>query len=98
MESSVLLDKDKDETSDFSGYVFTFEQGGVFKSTKNGVTTTGTWQVNSSSNKLIINSGSAVKPLDDLSDDWIIVEKNDKLIKLKDDNDEHDEFLNFAVI
>lgn len=91
-------DKDKEETSDFAGYIFSFEQGGVFKSTKGGVTTTGTWQVNSSSNKLIINSGSGLKPLDDLSDDWIIDQKTDKLIKLKDDNDEHDEFLHFAVI
>ena len=95
---SYYWDKDKDETNDFSGYVFTFEKGGVFKAMKNGTTTTGTWQVNSSGTKLIINSGSTIKPLDDLSDDWIIVEKSDKLIKLKDDNDEHDEFLHFAVI
>lgn len=94
------FDKDKEETSDFAGYTFVFENGGAFKSTKNGTTTTGTWQVDNSSNKLIINAGVATKPLQDLSDDWIITEKSAKVIKLRDDrtDSDGDEFLTFEVL
>lgn len=97
-----FLDKDKEETSDFAGYTFVFEEGGVFKASKNGTTTTGTWQINSSSNKLIINTGVATKPLEELNDDWIITQKTSKVIKLKDDsgggNDDGDELLTFEAI
>lgn len=94
------FDKDKEETNNFSGYTFIFEAGGAFKASKNGVTTTGTWQVNTSSNKLIINTGVGTKPLEDLSDDWILTEKSTKIIKLRDDrdDDEGDEYLTFEVI
>lgn len=91
-------DKDKDEISDFSGYVFNFQSSGAFEATRNGVTTTGTWQITNSSDssqRLVINSGSTAKPLSDLDDDWIIVNMTDSKIELKDDNDEHLEELHF---
>lgn len=93
-------DKDKDETSDFAGYTFVFESGGIFKATKTGTTTTGNWQINSSGNRLIINTGVTTKPLDDLNDDWIITEKANKRIKLKDDRDgnDGDELLTLEVL
>ena len=92
-------DKDKDETSDFSGYTFIFEEGGIFKATKSGTSISGTWQLNSSSNKLIINTSVATKPLDELNDDWIILNKSDKKIELQDDRDDNEgeEFLTFEV-
>jgi len=94
------FDKDKEETSDFSSYTFAFETGGVFKATKNGATTIGTWQVDASSNKLIISTGVGTKPLGDLTDDWILTEKSSKVIKLRDDRNDNngDEFLTFEVI
>ncbi len=82
---SYYWDKDKDETSDFAGYTFNFKSNGVLEAVKSGVTTTGTWQHNSSSNKLIINIGTT-KPLTNATDDWLIQERNDNLIKLRDDN------------
>lgn len=94
---SYYWDKDKEETNNFSGYSFLFKDNGVLEALKNGATTTGTWQLNSSSNKLIIQIGTA-KPLDDLSDDWLIIEKSNTVIKLKDDNDTQLEELHFSVI
>jgi hypothetical protein len=93
-------DKDKDETNDFSGYVFQFLDNGSFVATRNGSTVTGTWQVtsNDGSQRLVINSGSTTKPLSDLDDDWIITEKTDSRIKLKDDNSEHLEELFFEAL
>ncbi len=93
---SYYWDKDKDETNDFSGYSFLFKDNGVLEALKNGVVSTGTWQVNSSSNKLIIFMG-ATNPLENLNDDWIIVEKTNSVIKLKDDNTTHLEELHFMV-
>jgi hypothetical protein len=90
-------DKDKDETNDFSGYTFNFQPSGAFESVKNSSTTTGTWNTGSDdgSQRLVISSGSATKPLSDLDDDWIIVSMTDTKIELKDDNDEHLEELHF---
>ncbi len=96
-EVTYYWDKDQDETSDFAGYTFNFKENGVFEASRNESLQTGTWSVNNSSQKLIINIGSA-KPLTDLIDDWIILEKTDNLIKLKDDNDEHLEELHFERI
>lgn len=94
---SYYWDKDKDETSDFAGYTFSFKSGGVFQATFAGSTTTGTWQVNDSSNKLIINI-AGTKPLDDLNDDWLILEKSNSSIKLKDDNNTQLEELHFQAL
>ncbi len=91
---SYYWDKDKDETSDFAGYVFTFQDNNVLKVVKNGVTTTGTWQHDASSNKLIINLGG-IKPLSNATDDWLLIERTDNLIKLRDDNTDHVEELHF---
>jgi len=90
-------DKDKEETHEFSGYTFQFKAGGVFEALKDDKLTSGSWSVNSSSQKLIINIGQ-VKPLEELTDDWIILEKSDQLIKLKDDNDEHVEEIHFRLL
>ncbi|MCB9299335.1 MAG: hypothetical protein H6566_01730 [Lewinellaceae bacterium] len=96
---SYYFDKDKDETSDFNGYTFTFLDGGVLEASQNGNVTAGTWRVadDDSRRKLIIVIGQA-KPLSDLSDDWIIVDWNDSKIKLQDDNTEHLEELHFSAI
>ncbi len=90
-------DKDKDETNDFSGYSFNFQSSGAFESVKNGTTATGTWNTGSDdgSQRLVISSGSAAKPLSDLDDNWIIVSMTDTKIELKDDNSEHLEELHF---
>lgn len=81
-------DKDKDETSDFNGYVFDFQADGVLIATKGTSTFNGTWVKNDSSNKLILNIHGTY-PLEEMTDDWLILEMNDTAIKLKDDNTEH---------
>lgn len=85
-------DKTKDETHKFSGYSFTFEEGGVLRSIRQGSTATGTWVQRSG--KLILFAGIA-DPLQELNDDWIVVERTETLIRLRDDNDEHVEELHF---
>jgi hypothetical protein len=84
----------KDETSKFTGYVFTFSNGGQITATNGTTTVTGTWS--ESSSKLTIDFGSH-PVFSKLSDDWLKEEKNSSSIKLKDDNPAKDEKLQFVL-
>lgn len=72
-----------DETYKFTGYSFTFNNGGQLTATNGSNTVTGTWSTGS--NKLIINFGTTAD-FTKLNDDWLIEEKTNSSIKLKDDN------------
>lgn len=95
---SLFTDSGNDETTDFNGYVFSFNAGGVLSVVKNGVTKTGTWSRNTSSNKFNIDLGAKVTgnlPLGELTDDWEIISITASEIKLTDDNPASAEFLTF---
>ncbi len=65
---------------------------------KNGVTTNGTWSINSSSNKFNIDLGPKIvsnKPLGELTDDWQILSNTATEIRLTDDNVTSNEFVTF---
>ena len=95
-EISWFWDKDKDETSDFAGYTFTFIENGELLAMKGGNTVyTGQWSHDNSSNKLVIKMAST-KPLEELTDDWIIKTMNDDKIELMDDNNDHLEEIHFV--
>ena len=84
-----------DETSNFSGYAFTFHDGGHLEATNGATTINGTWS--QGSNKLIINFGTT--PIfDDLNDDWLVEEQTSTSIKLKDDNPTQDDKLQFTIL
>lgn len=95
---TLFTDSGNNETSDFSGYIFTFASGGIVSAVKNGVTTTGVWSINNSSNKFNIDLGPKTdtnKPLGELTDDWKIISVSDSEIKLTNDNSSSNEFLTF---
>ena len=96
---SYFYDKDHEETSDFRNYSFSFDENGTFSATKNGETKTGTWHfgTDDSHAKLHISiTGNTV--LDELSDDWLIVNISDTKIELKDDNQSNQEVLHFSKL
>jgi hypothetical protein len=96
---TLFTDSGNDETSDFTGYTFTFSNSGTLSAIKNGITTNGTWNVSSSSNKFNINLGPKVdsnKPLGELTDDWKILSNTETVIRLTDDNSSSNEFLTFT--
>ncbi|PIQ17954.1 MAG: hypothetical protein COW66_08965 [Flavobacteriaceae bacterium CG18_big_fil_WC_8_21_14_2_50_34_36] len=77
---------DQDETSDFAGYEFVFHTDGTASVTLDAVSTPGTWSVTSSSEgqlKLILNFGLNF-PLDELEEDWKVIEFSNELIRLFD--------------
>lgn len=96
---TLFTDNGKDETSDFSGYIFTFDSNGTAIAAKGGgISKNGSWSVSSSSKKFNLNFGvksDANKPLGELTDNWEIISVSATEIKLKDDNDASGEFLTF---
>lgn len=92
-------ERTNNETSDFAGYTFTFQENGKVLASKNGVIKEGNWSESKSSQKLVIDLGvktDANKPLGELSDDWVIVSKSDTKINLSDDNTSSNELLEFT--
>ena len=81
-----------DETNHFTGYNFTFSNGGVLTATNGSNTVTGTWSVlnddsndDSPSNDLDFNIGfTAPANFADLTDDWDIVSYSETTISLID--------------
>lgn len=97
---SYFWDKDKEETSNFNGYSFEFNSDGTLTAFQpSGAKTTGLWSAHfdDSADKLLIVL-SGVSPLDDLNQDWVILEKTDTVMKLKDDNTSHVEEIHFKKI
>ena len=95
---SYFWDKDKDETNDFSGYSFEFQDNNVLIAyLPDGSTKTGIWTTNSSNNTLhFVISGTYA--LDEMNDEWVIITQTNTVIKLKDDNTTHLEELHFTKI
>jgi len=96
---TLFTDSGNDETSDFSGYSFEFNSAGSVIATKNGTSQNGTWSINSSATKFIIDLGPKTdsnKPLGELTDDWKIISASANEIKLTDDNAASNEFLTFT--
>jgi glycosyltransferase involved in cell wall biosynthesis len=88
--------EDDDETTDYAGYVFTFNSGGTISVLKSGNTTSGTWSnfLDSGVQKLDLTFSD--DNLDDLEEDWRVIEYNSNLIKLKDGSGDDAEYLYFS--
>lgn len=93
---TLFTDSGKDETSDFSGYTFTFNSNGGAVAAKGGTSKNGTWSQNSRFNIDFGAKSDANKPLGELTDDWVIISQSNTEIKLKDDNDDSGELLTFT--
>lgn len=84
-----FYDTDEEETTNFTGYNFTFASGGVLTAT-NGVNTyTGTWSVTDSNSNddnpshVHFNIGfTALPDFEDLTDDWRVLEHTNTKIRL----------------
>lgn len=88
---SYYYDSDQDETTNFSGYNFTFASNNVLTASNGTNNFTGTWSVtDSNSNDDSINdldfNIAFISPVqfEELTDDWEIIEKNSNQLKLRD--------------
>ncbi|MEL6811710.1 MAG: hypothetical protein AAFP76_10275 [Bacteroidota bacterium] len=89
---------DTDETADFADYVFNYATDGTATATDSNGTTNGTWSTSSGDEtdlELNLNFG-VVPPLDELAEDWDVLEVTNDIIRLKDESgDGTDDFLTF---
>lgn len=93
---SYYYEGDDDETSVYNGYVFTFNTNNTITITKNSSTFTGEWSFYEEDGVDILEIDFEDDPLDDLDDDWELLEFSSTLIQLKEEGD--DEYLNFTKI
>jgi hypothetical protein len=93
---SLFTDSGEDETSDFTGYVFTFGASNVLTAKKGAASTAGTWSQGSRFNIDLGPKSDINKPLGELTDDWVIISVTSTEIKLKDDNASSAELLTFT--
>lgn len=95
---SSYTDNGKNETSNYSGYTFTFSDNGALAASAAGITYNGTWSIGSGhsgsddsghqsgdDNKLIITISGNYQ-MEELTDDFQIVSMSQNEITLKDDN------------
>lgn len=83
-EVAYFFDK-TDETSDFEGYTFLFNDNNVARATKNSLSVQGSWDTENSSDgdtKLYLDFGSN-GPLDELNEDWVVVESSTLKVTLE---------------
>lgn len=90
---------DTDETSDFTDYVFNFASNNTATATDTNGTTNGSWSTKSGDETelgLNLNFGTGM-PLDELADDWDVLEVTNDIIRLKDisGGDGSEDFLTF---
>jgi hypothetical protein len=90
---------DTDDTADFADYVFNFASNNTATATDTSGTTNGSWSTGSGDEtdlELNLNFGTGI-PLDELADDWDVLEVTNEIIRLKDisGGDGSEDFLTF---
>lgn len=83
----------KDETNNYSAYIFMFNSDGSLMAHTNTTMLVGNWS--ESGNRLTIQMGSSDPTLSKLNNSWLKLEKTSSSIKLKDDNPSQDDQLTF---
>lgn len=92
-----FFDSDQDETSDFNGYVFTFNEDGTVVADNGSNTINGTWSISDSSSSSDDDDGSSSdddfnlffsvpdsSDFEDLNDDWDIISVTSSKFELID--------------
>lgn len=90
---------DTDETADFADYTFNFASNNTATATDMSGTTNGSWSTTSGDDTelgLNLSFGTGI-PLDELADDWDVLEVTNDIIRLKDvsGGDGSEDFLTF---
>jgi hypothetical protein len=90
---------DTDETTDFVDYIFNFASDNTATATDMSGVTNGSWSTTSGDDTelgLNLNFGAGI-PLDELADDWDVLEVTNDIIRLKDvsGGDGSEDFLTF---
>ena len=80
---SSFIDGDEDETSEYNGYVFTFSSDGTSIAAANATTFNGNWAYYTEDNLSKVTLSYFGGTLDELEEDWQVIEFNSSFIKLR---------------
>ena len=73
-----------DETSYFSGYIFTFQNSGEVVAVKSSTNVTGSWNTKTDNSQLILNLNFfAQQLLENITEDWIVIDHSANKVRLK---------------
>ncbi|MBT8187806.1 MAG: hypothetical protein HKP38_07285 [Croceitalea sp.] len=99
---SKFIDSGQDETNDFNGFTFTFEESGVLSATNGTITYEGTWNVgfddsSDSDDFELTIVFNLTNDFEDLTDDWDFIQQSSSRMELIDrsDDGEPDDLLTF---
>jgi hypothetical protein len=77
-------DTDHEETSNFTGYTFTFGSAGVLTAVNGGTTVTGTWAAGTDDSKAkLIITFATPSNFAELSEDWHVIERTDTKVRMQ---------------
>ena len=83
---TTYVDNSNDETADFNGFNFTFNNGGTVSAVNNVLTVTGTWSTGTddSQSKLDLDfAGSSLSNFLEISEDWEILSQSSTQVSLR---------------
>lgn len=88
-----------DETSNYSGYTFTFNSGGIIQATKGSTTYSGLWSEVKDSGKtkfVIVWTGTGIpSALQEIEEDWVVTSKSSTVLELTDSGSAPFDILHF---
>lgn len=101
--TSFIDGDDGDETNLFTDYTFTFCRCGTVTATRNGTNYTGSWytELDNKQLELELDFEDNNNPLNELDEDWDVIEITENRIQLQDlddDDDNDDEYLTLERI
>ena len=79
----LFKEDDIDETSHFTNYEFTFSNGGTVTAVNGSNSANGTWATGTDDSKTKLNLFFNTSPLDELSEDWQVIERTATSLKLQ---------------
>lgn len=84
---TLFQEDSEDYTIDYAGDVFTFKKDGTVSATHSATSFNGTWSTEKDDDHTELNlTFSNPSELLELSDDWDVIEKTDRILKLLDES------------
>lgn len=92
----LFIDSGNDETSNFTGWTFTFNTNGTVSAIGGGPTASGTWSVRPDDGRTRMEiEFPTTSTLAELNNDWVLTGISTSIIELEDDNASSNEVLHF---
>ncbi len=93
-----FIEDNIDKTSNYDGFVFTFNPNGSLMVVKNGITYTGTWTEDDSHTEFTLNISTGDSYLLKLNEDWLVTGRSDSFVEFKNSNPSKNEIFHLEKL